>query len=569
MSSILEALERTARGVRAGRVLIVGVVALLALRLVLSLARSGPVIMADEGGYLLHGRVLAGGMPAEMGSSPFYRGGYSLLLAPVLSVADDPLVAYHLVLAVNALLAASLVPLLYLLITRCFGMPAPVAAWAAIAGGAYPTVTALSQVALAENVLFPLTVAWLLGAGALLRASAGGPAIGPAAATSFCAGLLWTAHGRMLVVVCLTAGLLLAVALVRRRRAAAATAAGGLLALAATMAAGQLLNDWLLMRNHDGARLQESERVLSVVDDLDGVAAALANVAGQGWYLLVATLGLALVLLVECVPPAAARLLRRRPQPGDALLALVVLATGGLLVVSALWFATRDRPDQLVYGRYTEPMAPILVALGIGALADGAGRQRLRLLAAGLAALTVLVAALRSGLQLPVQPSRWNVASLPSPTGQLGPPIIAAAGVVAVVALSVLLAVARRAAAAVGGVVLVLLAPTTAYVAYLPVLRSERDVYPAGWTSPRAIVEQRGAQRVGYDLDRFDHIAVKVYQWFMPRTPLVTFHGEREAPPGALYFSGRSRPAALAARPARPVWRDPGRDQVLWQAGDR
>ena len=59
-----------------------------------------------------------------MGSSPFYRGGYSLLLAPVLSLDDDPVAAYHGVLVVNALLAAALVPLLYLLLTRCFDVGA-------------------------------------------------------------------------------------------------------------------------------------------------------------------------------------------------------------------------------------------------------------------------------------------------------------------------------------------------------------------------------------------------------------------------------------------------------------
>jgi len=64
--------------------------AALVVRLVLSLARSGPVIQADEAGYLMHARVLAGGMPAEMGFSPFYRGGYSLLLAPVPSLGGDP-----------------------------------------------------------------------------------------------------------------------------------------------------------------------------------------------------------------------------------------------------------------------------------------------------------------------------------------------------------------------------------------------------------------------------------------------------------------------------------------------
>ena len=42
-----------------------------------------------------------------------------------------------------------------------------------------------------------------------------------------------------------------------------------------------------------------------------------------------------------------------------------------------------------------------------------------------------------------------------------------------------------------------LFVPTTAYIVHLPVLRSERGVYPAGWTSPRTVVEQRRATAVG------------------------------------------------------------------------
>jgi len=79
----------------------------------------------------VHARVLAGGMPAERGFSPFYRGGYSLPLAPVLSLGADPVPMYHGVLVLDALLAASLVPLLYMLLTRCLDATPRAAAWAA------------------------------------------------------------------------------------------------------------------------------------------------------------------------------------------------------------------------------------------------------------------------------------------------------------------------------------------------------------------------------------------------------------------------------------------------------
>ena len=553
------------RDVPVTRLLVGGTIVLLAIRLALSLARSGPVVMADEAGYLMHARVLAGGMPAEMGSSPFYRGGYSLLLAPVVALVDDPVGAYHGVLVLNALLAACLVPLLFLLLTRCFEVERRTAAWAALAGAAYPSVTALSQVALSESLLFALTAGWLLCAGMLLRR----PSATWALATGACAAALWTAHGRMLVVVALTAALLLGVAIARRRRGDIAAAGAGLALLAAGLAGGSALNSWLLGRNYDGPRLDETRRALSSLESVDGIVAVLENLAGHGWYLLVATLGLALVLFARDAPAALGRLLAHRARPADALLALVVLATAGLLLASALWFSVRDRPDQLVYGRYVEPVAPVLVALGLVALARSRGAPRLRALGAWLGALTVLVAAVRAGLDLPVGASRWNVASLPSVTGEIGAPVIVLAGLVAGAALWLLALVARRAPRALGAAVLVLFAPLTAYVAYLPVLRSQRDVYPAGWTSPRAIVEQRGATRVAYDLDSFDHIAVKAYQWALPGTRMELFSASEQPPPAALFFSATKLSGEARRRGATELWRDPGRDQALWQVNAR
>lgn len=546
------------------RVLVLGAATLLAARLALSVARSGPVIMADEAGYLFNARVLAGGMAAEMGSSPFYRGGYSLLVAPVLALDLDPVATYHGVLLVNAALAACLVPLLYLLLTRCFGVAQGVAAWAALAGAAYPSVTALSQVALSENVLFPLTVAWLLFAGLLVRGD-GEPRAraGWAAAAALLAASLWTVHGRMLVAVALTA-LVLALCAVRRR-ADRGAAGAGLALLGCAMAAGRALNDWLLTANDYDRGFDEVARLLGPLDDLDGILAVLRNLAGQGWYLLVATLGIVVLLLARVAAPALGRVRARRGEPADRVLMLLLGTTAGLLVLSALWFASAQRPDQLVYGRYVEPVVPALLAVGLALLGCARRGTRAGALAAGLLALTAVVAALRSGLDVAGEASRWNVAALPSVTGGLDAPVLAVAGVVAGAALWAFAAAARWLPGALAPLALLAFVPTTAYVVNLPVLRSERDIYPPAWTSPLPAVERHDARTVAYDLDHFDHIRVKVYQWFMPQTPVVLFRGERERPPAELFFSAKRLAGRLAGEPAVAVWTDPGADQALWR----
>jgi hypothetical protein len=546
----------------AHRVLLIGTVALLVTRLVLSLARSGPVIMADEAGYLMNARVLAGGMHAEMGSSPFYHGGYSVLLSPILSLDADPVVMYHGVLVANALLAACLPALLYLLVTRCLGASRSLGAGAALAGAAYPSVTALSEVALSENLLFPLTAGWLLSASSLLRTRAKGNAtsIGWALATGACAAALWTAHGRMLVAVGVTA-LLLAFLLARRELPAAGA---GALALGAGMAAGQLLNDWLVRNSYGGRGSNQVHEAVSPLHHLDGVLTVLRNLIGQSWYLLVATLGLALVLVVCDLPRIVGRIRRHRSEAGDHLLILLVATTAGLLLMSSIWFAESTRPDQLIYGRYVEPVVPVLIAAAIVTLARLRRPPRARLLVSVIAAQTVVVALLRTNLDVSEEASRWNVASLPSPTGQLGAAVLLTAGVVASLVLCLLLQISRRAPVAVAPAALLLFLPTTAYIAYLPVLRSERDVYPPGWTSPQSVVEERHVGVVAYDLDHFDHVAVKVYQWFLPHTRFLLFHGRTDARPASTLFSGRTLSGRLAAGSATTLWADPGRDQRLW-----
>ena len=59
--------------------LILGTAILFAARLVLSLIRTGPVLVADEIGYLTNARVIVGDLPGQLEQAPFYRGGYSSL----------------------------------------------------------------------------------------------------------------------------------------------------------------------------------------------------------------------------------------------------------------------------------------------------------------------------------------------------------------------------------------------------------------------------------------------------------------------------------------------------------
>ncbi len=520
------------------------------------------MVIADEIGYLLNARVLAGGLPGDMANAPFYRGGSSLLVAPLFWLSGDPEVTYRLALGLNAALAAALFPLLYLLLTRCFEVSPRVAVWPAFAAASFPTVTTLSEVVLAETLLFPLTVAWLVAFGLLFKAERDGSRAGWAMAVGVAAGALWIVHGRMLVVVVLTAAAL--VGLRVRRRLTILPVALGLGILVAAWVSQRVLNDFLTDRNYGGRHVDEAGERLSGLTDLDGALSALRSLVGQAWYVAVASLGVVLLLVVTDAARAVRRSARGEADVPDLVLALLLGATTGLLIVSAVSFTEVWRPDMLIYGRYVEPVVPPLLAIGVARLATRRAPPRLSYVFAILASLTLVVAVLRAFADVPERVVRWNVGSLPFLTRELVPSSLVGAAIVAAAAAGVLVAVARRWPYATGPVLLLLFLPTTAYEGTW-ILPSQRDIYPASWTSPEAAADKAGAKVIAYDRAHDDGVSFFVYQWWLPHARFAAFDGRSQPPPSRFVFSSSDWTREHPDRPARALWRDPGRDQTLWK----
>jgi hypothetical protein len=541
----------------ARRWLVVGTVGLLAFRLVLSLWRTAPLVVADEIAYLTNARVIAGGHTALM--DQFARGGYSVLIAPIVALDGNSLSSYRLVLVLNAVLAAAVAPLLYLLLTRCFRVSSRAAVWPALAAAAYPSVTVLSQVALSENLLYPLVVAWLLCLGFLLDAATGRTRIAWAAGFGLCSSALWATHGSMIVAPVLTAGALLVLMLLRRL-----SIGPGLVCLGVTVggwAAVRPFNDFLISRNYGGQAQNEAGQRLSTLNDLHGVGAFARNLVGQSWYVVVASLG---VLAAFAISGGLRDLLRIRGRSAgtpELVLGLLTAAGAGLLVVSALSFRDLERADMLIYGRYVEVVVPPLLAVALVRLVSTRWQSRLRLVLAVLGASTVAVVALRAGVHPPTDPNRWNIVSLPFLTRALGPAELAGAGVVAAAVIAALAAVTRRRPAALASIVLVLFLPTTAVVEHEPVFSGQRSVYPPGWTSPG--VAAPNARVVAYDMDHYDVFGRFAYQWFMPHATFVLFSSSTEGPPARFVITSHTWAIRHARLHPRVLWSDPGRDQVL------
>jgi hypothetical protein len=555
--------------------LLAGTVVLFAARLVLSLIRTGPVLVADEIGYLTNARVLTGGVAGALEQAPFYRGGYSLLIAPLVELGGSPTFTYHLVLVLNAALAASVFPLLYLLLTRFGGVRAELALWAALAGALYPALTVLSQVAMSENALFPLVVVWLIAFGGLLARDRRGSDIAWAAGLGAATGALWAIHNRMIVAVALAVAGLLWLAWKRRLRPAAVAA--GLAVIAVAFVGVHFLDGYLIDHNYGGSAPDELSERMDSLAGFSGLRTTLANLIGQSWYLLVATFGLAAAAawdffrgrseLHQISPPGEEKFdaVREEGRP-VAVLGVLLALTGLLLLVSAAAFPERTRPDMLIYGRYTEVVAPALVAFGLAALS----RVRLPRLvwpAAGFAALTAVVVLIRVTASDPDAPNRWNISALPFVTVQLGAGILIGAALIAAAGAWLLWRAFSFGTRAPALIALGLFLAVVAYGAWNPVRSSQRAVYPAGWESPQAVVEDAGGKTVAYDLDHYDTIGLYAVQWFLPDSRISLFEGSREAPASRLVISDGEWAQEHPAVPAKLLWSDPGRDQSLWRLG--
>jgi hypothetical protein len=558
--------------------LLAGTLALFAARLILSLLRTGPVLVADEIGYLTNARVIAGGLAGQLEQAPFYRGGYSLLIAPLAGLGASPTFTYHLVLVLNAALAASVFPLLYLLLTRFAGVRPELAIWAALAGAVYPALTVLSQVAMSENALFPLVCVWLIAFAGLLTQQTRRSELLWAAGLGAASGALWAVHNRMIVAVAIAAGGLVWLALRRRLRPAALVVGLGVIAVA--LVGVHFLDNYLIDHNYAGSAPDELSERMDSIFDFHGLRAVLANLIGQSWYLLVATFGLAAAAAADFLAAwrRGGTASDERPAP---ILGVLLALTALLLPISAAAFPERTRPDMLIYGRYTEVVAPALIAFGLVALTrvrrtfgPDSGRKVRRTLGgagwlawplAGFGALTAIVVLIRATASDPDAPNRWNISALPFITVQLGPAVLIGAALVALVGAWLLLRASAFGTRAVGAVAVGLFLAVVAYGAWNPVRSSQRAVYPAGWESPQAAVEDAGAKTVAYDLDHYDTIGLYVVQWFLPHTRLVLFESDKEAPPSRYLISGgawgREHPAAAA----KLLWSDNGRDESLWR----
>ncbi|MFI0482158.1 hypothetical protein [Actinomadura sp. 9N215] len=364
--------------------LVAGTATQVLLRLWFARARTEPAANPDETGYLVAARWLAGSAGGDLTGNTFYQGGYPLLLTPAYWASHDPATVYTIVMVINAVLGAALFPLGYAAARR-LGLARPSALPVAFAAALLPATTFFGGFALADAVLPTLALGWLLALDRFVREGRAFDAAAASLVASYAA--MVHTRGTVLLVVHVLA---LAVVAATRRRTARAVLAGGA-AAAAGYAAGAALNARVQDALYPGGTRDLAAALELRITTVPGQAWALSGAAGQIWYLIVSTWGLAGVGLAV----ATAVLVRRRsPAPDRIMAAALLAATVAIAYASSAALPDEHRVGNFAYGRYLSCLALVYTLIGAAALVRCGTRAAVRLAAAsalvlGTAALWV------------------------------------------------------------------------------------------------------------------------------------------------------------------------------------
>ncbi|MCW2938661.1 MAG: hypothetical protein JWN00_1646 [Actinomycetia bacterium] len=364
--------------------LAVGWMVQVLIRLWLASQQPIPSLTPDETGYLIAARLLTGGTGSDFSGYTFYQVGYSLLIAPAFCLSDDPHTVYRLVLVINALVSAALLLLAYLALRR-LSVPRTLAYVLAHATALLPAVVYYTQFAMSDAVFPVVVLGWLLLVHSWLVS--GRPGYGIAAGAL--AGYAYAVHSRGTVIVVVHAGLLAFVLL--KRRMARHHIGIATQSLATVTALAWTLDHWLQSRLYPAGIKPLGHFVAERLTSLDGLAWTFSLGAGQIWYLIVCTWGVAGIGLVALAYQAC-----RSTFPTTRTMVVVVLAVlAGIALASSAALPDEHAVNNFIYGRYLACLAPVLFLAGAATIVR-APRRRLALAFLATVSTAVIVGGIAS-----------------------------------------------------------------------------------------------------------------------------------------------------------------------------
>lgn len=324
---------------------------------------SGPVLPPDEFGYWKNAAEFMGiDWSGAFYMQPYYAKGYSILLWPLMVLLKDPLTMYKCALIVNALLFGLSGLVLFLLAGELTGTPGAsdrkCFLVTVLAGVFYPAHFVYMNYTIAESLLYLLVLlAFLM----LARYEKSGKPV--YAILAVVVAILCTlVHFRT---VCVLAAIIIAVAAKQRmdrkgENVIKAAAPFVLMLVLAALAAAVL--SALSVRTGFGYLDTFLDKVQKSLT-LTGIADTVMGIAGKIFYICVSTFGLFFFY--------AKRVWERRR---DSLIECTFFFAFLLsVIISSVFLVASHGVYFLVYGRYNEIFAPVIVCLGLVQLGDMAG----------------------------------------------------------------------------------------------------------------------------------------------------------------------------------------------------
>lgn len=336
---------------------------LVCLHIMMSLFMRGPLILADETGYLGSARFLAGaGIMPNMEGTAFYHAGYSILISPAFWLSSDPKRAYLLVLVINSFLISSLFLFLYCWLRNILYFDLTTSVLASLATSLYPPFLLHSNIAWAESAIIPLFILPTI----LFHLMVRNRSLLFGIFFGFSVSFLYTVHPRLLFLLPISAFYL--IYLVRLGFLPFSTGAVSLIVLLSNYLATLRFHAFLKALGWGGRGTPSVTEMFSLSLHIHGLTKIIVVMAGQLWYIAASTYGLAIVGFLV----AALRIwqhrsaLKEKESSSAAIHALLfyLVICGGVFLTSVFFMSNlKLNGDRLIYGRYND----CFIAAGVGA----------------------------------------------------------------------------------------------------------------------------------------------------------------------------------------------------------
>lgn len=350
----------------------------------------GPSTRPDELSYLLNGRVLTGHDETPLPDvRAFYQAGYSMVTAIGALFGSSIDVQFRVSLFLNIFFVILTGLALYALMKRDFSISARWAALVAATISVAPSVAAFSLFAYAESLSRLLIAVVVL----LIFEISTSPTVSKMIATGAVAAFLPIVHGRFVLLLPLTVLAMIGIALFAQPQTTQQQRYKALAAGLATCVVVYLAFDQLNAYLRDDLYVEsigKEDRMVERMTTLSEWPHILRSAAGQMWYLISTSFGLAFVGLAVVSLSVWQHISKRSWR--EMMPALYIIAmVGAVALTSSVQLAHITRPDHLIYGRYVEAVSPVLVAVACAALLSSMRWKLWGVAIAVIATLTVIL----------------------------------------------------------------------------------------------------------------------------------------------------------------------------------